>query len=112
MMVRRRRRVLTPALLVLTAALAVGCTPTSTPTSPPTAGATGTASQDVHGKTVSVLGLWSGPELDGFMAVKSAWEHQTAATVHWQGTQNLAETLTAAIQAGNPPDIAVLPNPG
>jgi alpha-glucoside transport system substrate-binding protein len=101
MMVRLRPRVLTPALLMLTATLAVACTPSSTPKPPPTAGA-----------TVSVLGLWGGPELDSFMTVKSAWEDQTGATVDWQGVQNLAETLTAAIQAGNPPDIAVLPNPG
>ena len=64
-MARLRGRVLLPALLVLTAALAVGCTPRSNP-------------QDVHGKTVTVLGLWSGPELDGFMTVKSAWERQWA----------------------------------
>jgi alpha-glucoside transport system substrate-binding protein len=46
------------------------------------------------------------------MKVKSAWEGQNGATVDWQGTQDLAGTLTEAIRAGNPPDIAVLPNPG
>lgn len=100
MMVRPRRRVLAPALLVLAVALAVGCTPKRSPTSPSSAG------------TVHVLGLWSGPELDAFMKVKSAWEGQTGARVDWQGTQNLDETLTEAIRAGHEPDIAVLPNPG
>ena len=98
-MVRPRRRVLAPVVLVLTAALAAGCTPTSTPARP-------------GGGTVHVLGLWSGPELDSFMKVKSAWEDQTGAAVRWQGTDNLADTLTEAVRAGNPPDIAVLPNPG
>jgi alpha-glucoside transport system substrate-binding protein len=105
-MVCRRRRVPIPTLLVLTVAFVVGCTHSNTPRS------SSAAPQDVGAQTVKVLGLWSGPELDSFMAVKSAWQDQTHGRVDWQGTENLAETLPAAIRAGNSPDIAVLPNPG
>lgn len=59
-----------------------------------------------------VLGLWSGPELDSFTTVKSAWEKATGATVDWQATQNPSADLDAAAQSGNTPDIAVLPNLG
>ena len=57
-----------------------------------------------------MLGLWSGPEYDNFVSVKSAWEKDTGDTVDWQGTQDISEALDADMQAGNPPDIAVLPN--
>jgi alpha-glucoside transport system substrate-binding protein len=70
------------------------------------------ASASLGGVNVNVLGLWSGPELDSFMAVKSAWESQTGATVQWTGTHDLETDLAAAVQSGRAPDIAVLPNPG
>ncbi len=62
--------------------------------------------------SVRVLGLWSGPELESFMTVKSTWERDTGGIVHWEGTQNLPEALDVQLRAGDPPDIAVLPNPG
>jgi alpha-glucoside transport system substrate-binding protein len=121
-MIYRHKILLTLILLMLTATLAVGCgspaTPLPTtvpttvaPTAAPTAAAT-VASQNLNGAHVRVLGLWSGPELDSFMTVKSAWEKDTGGVVEWDGTQDLPAVLTARMQAGNPPDIAILPNPG
>src|ERR1043165_2299881 len=110
---------LTIILFMLTAVFAVGCTssittlPTTTPTSAAPIAASPTAtSQNLNGAHVGVLGLWSGPELDSFMTVKAAWEKDAGGIVDWEGTQNLPDVLTAHIQAGNPPDIAILPNPG
>ncbi len=59
-----------------------------------------------------VLGLWSGPEFDSFETVKSSWEKDTGGIVDWQGTQDLPGALAADVQAGTPPDIAILPNLG
>ena len=70
------------------------------------------ATQELDGAHVNVLGLWSGPEYDSFVTVKAAWEKDTGGVVDWNGTQDLANVLNARIQAGNPPDIAILPNPG
>jgi alpha-glucoside transport system substrate-binding protein len=98
MMIDRHKIVLTSILFMLIAALSVGCA--------------SSAAQNLNGANVRVLGLWSGPELESFMTVKSAWEKDTGAIVDWEGTQNLPDVLTARIQAGNPPDIAILPNPG
>ena len=61
---------------------------------------------------VRVLGLWSGPEFDSFVTVKSAWEQNTGGTVDWKGTRDLPGELDAQIEAGTPPDIAILPNIG
>jgi alpha-glucoside transport system substrate-binding protein len=140
-MIYRRRIMLAIILFMLTAASAVGCESTATPTAPPTrapvamaaptkapaaaatatiapttaaptAASTTAVSHNLNGAHVSVLGLWSGPELAPFMMVKAAWEKDTGGIVDWEGTQDLPNLLTARLQAGNPPDIAILPNPG
>ncbi|MGE5462519.1 MAG: ABC transporter substrate-binding protein, partial [Syntrophothermus sp.] len=109
------KSVLTIILFMLIATFTVGCArsavtepTTATPASAPTT----TTSQNLNGAHVGVLGLWSGPELDSFMTVKAAWEKDSGGIVEWEGTQGLPEALSARMQAGNPPDIAILPNPG
>lgn len=102
-------------LVLLVAGLAVGCArsdgpPSATSSTAASAGATSTTSQGLRGASVHVLGLWSGPERDSFDAVKSAWEKETGAIVDWEGTQDLAGALADHIRAGDPPDIAILPN--
>ena len=75
-----------------------------------TADATTTTAADAM--NVDVLGLWSGPEFDSFTAVASAWEQDTGGTVTWNGPRDLPAELHAQIEAGTPPDIAILPNVG
>ena len=67
---------------------------------------------DAEAMDVRVLGLWSGPELDSFETVKSTWEHDTGGTVDWTGSRDLSSELREQIEAGTPPDIAILPNIG
>lgn len=88
-------------------ALIAGCTDSAT--SQPTTTAASRDPQDMH---VRVLGLWSGPELDSFVTVKSTWEQNTGGTVDWNGTRDLPGELDAQTEAGTPPDIAILPNIG
>ncbi len=78
-------------------------TPTTTP--PTTTNATGLGS-------VEVLGVWGGTELDSFNAMVAPWQQQTGGKMNFTGTRDLTAILTTRLQAGNPPDIAVLPNPG
>jgi alpha-glucoside transport system substrate-binding protein len=100
-----RRVVPTVGVLLLAAALAAGCT--SSGSSAPQAT---TSAQSLKGEQVHVLGLWSGPELDNFMKVKSAWEANTGGVVAWQATQDPTAALAASAPAEGAPDIAVLPN--
>jgi alpha-glucoside transport system substrate-binding protein len=102
-------------LVMFAAAFAVGCSGSdgsapATASATVSAGSTSTASQDLKGKHVRVLGLWSGPELDSFEGVKSPWEKETGAIVDWDGTVDLPGALADHVQAGDPPDIAILPN--
>lgn len=111
-MIFRRMIVRTVGLLML-AAFAAGCTssggPASTSSAPPGAPPTSAIASDPAGH-VRVLGLWSGPEYENFITIKSVWEKSTGNTVDWQGTQDLPGALGVDDQAGTPPDVAVLPN--
>ena len=102
-------------LLVLVAAFAAGCARSdgsvqTAATSPVTAGPTISGSFGLQGAHVHVLGLWSGPEFESFETVKSAWEKETGAIVDWESTDDLSGSLAAHLQAGDPPDVAILPN--
>lgn len=103
-----RRAVALAAALLAAAAACTG------PTGPgPTSPAPRTsATPGLDGAVVPVLGLWSGPEGEAFRTVAATWEHATGAAVAWTGSQDLAGDLAAALAAGAPPDVAVLPNPG
>ena len=84
--------------MVLVAIVVAGCSGSTAP------------SQGPRGAHVRVLGMWSGPELDSFKIVTSAWEKATGAIVDWEGTTDLPGALAGQVQAGDPPDIAILPN--
>jgi alpha-glucoside transport system substrate-binding protein len=61
---------------------------------------------------VEVLGVWGSEELASFQAMVAPWEQQTGGKMSFTGTRDLTAILTTRLQAGNPPDIAILPNPG
>lgn len=94
-MIVRRRAGLTLGLLAAVAMAA--CTPPE---------------PELAGEHVDVVGLWSGPEYDAFATVASTWEADTGAVVDWQGSQDIARDLATRLEADDPPDLAVLPNPG
>jgi len=103
------------SLLMFAAALAAGCggsdgSARASATTTVSAAATSTASQGIQGAHVHVLGLWSGPEFDSFDTVASVWEKETGAIVDWEATDDLSGALAAHLQAGDPPDVAILPN--
>ncbi|MBC7264714.1 MAG: extracellular solute-binding protein [Chloroflexi bacterium] len=83
-------------------------TPTPAPTTPePTV-----PPKDLAGQTVNVMGVWGGAELDTFKAAYAPWEERTGAKVEGEFTRDLIAVLKTRVEAGNPPDIAILPNPG
>jgi alpha-glucoside transport system substrate-binding protein len=61
---------------------------------------------------VNVLGVWGGTELENFQAMIAPWEEDTGNAMGFSGTRDLIAVLTARVAAGNPPDVAILPNPG
>lgn len=94
-----------PAATTSTTPPPTSTTPNTTPptTGPPSGGGAG---------TIEVLGTWGGEELDSFNAMVGPWETQTGNIVNFTGTRDLNAILTTRLAANNPPDIAILPNPG
>jgi ABC-type glycerol-3-phosphate transport system substrate-binding protein len=80
----------------------------SKPSSSSSAGGT-----ELKGVTIEVAAKWTGPEQQNFQKVLSAFEKQTGAKVNYASTgENTDAYLGPRIQAKQPPDIAILPQPG
>jgi alpha-glucoside transport system substrate-binding protein len=75
-------------------------------------GQSNSSSSGKTGGTVHVLQVWGGTELDSFKAVLKPFEDQTGINVEYESTRDINATLTTALAAGNPPEIAGLPGPG
>src|SRR3954470_7788676 len=65
------------------------------------------------GTTINVIGKWSGVEQKSFLKVLDDFEAKTGATVNFTSSgDNTPTVLGTRIAAGNPPDVAILPQPG
>ena len=64
------------------------------------------------GGKVTVLGVWGGAELETFNKLMKPFQERTGVTVEFEATRDLDAVLTTRVEAGNPPDLAVLPSPG
>jgi alpha-glucoside transport system substrate-binding protein len=62
--------------------------------------------------SVTVMVPWSGPEFDAFYKVVERFGSRTGIQVNVQVTRALDRQLHAAVAAGHPPDLAVLPSVG
>src|SRR5262249_51400447 len=72
-----------------------------------------TANQDLKGQTVQVAGIWSGDEQKDFEQVLQGFEQQTGATVQYTSDgDELPTVLQTKIAGKNPPNIALLGQPG
>jgi alpha-glucoside transport system substrate-binding protein len=73
----------------------------------------GASPADVSG-TVSVMGVWTGAEQESFQAVIDAFNEQYPdVTVNYNSAgDQLPTVLGTAVEGGNPPDVAILPQPG
>ncbi|GAA2866073.1 ABC transporter substrate-binding protein [Streptosporangium fragile] len=87
--------------------------------STPTGGTGGTggtapaAAKTLDGVTIEVAAKWTGPEQANFQQVLKAFEAKTGAKVTYASTgEDTGAYLGPRIQGGNPPDIAILPQPG
>lgn len=69
--------------------------------------------QDLSGESVEVAAVWTGEEQASFQEVLNAFAEETGAEVSFTSTgEDIATVLGTRIEGGNPPDIAMLPQPG
>jgi ABC-type glycerol-3-phosphate transport system substrate-binding protein len=64
--------------------------------------------------SISVMAVWTGPEQEAFQAVLNAFTDENPdVTVNYTSAgDQLPTQLSTAVAGGNPPDVAVLPQPG
>ncbi|MFJ2031211.1 ABC transporter substrate-binding protein [Streptosporangium sp. NPDC087985] len=71
------------------------------------------AAKTLEGVTIEVAAKWTGPEQANFQEVLKAFETKTGAKVVYASTsEDTGAYLGPRIQGDNPPDIAILPQPG
>lgn len=64
-------------------------------------------------KSVSIMVLWSGTELQAFKDTLAPFEQRTGIDVQVESVgRDLPTILVTRFEAGNPPDVAAMPNPG
>ncbi|MFG1864771.1 ABC transporter substrate-binding protein [Microbispora bryophytorum] len=102
------------ACLALAAAAACGSDSGGEPAAPGSASAAaGGAAKALEGVNVEVAAKWTGDEQANFEKVLKAFEDKTGAKVTYASTgEDTGAYLGPRIQGGNPPDVAILPQPG
>ena len=85
---------------------------TDAPSAATPSDATASEAPSLAGMTVNIMGAFTEGQEDEFNESVKAWEEQTGADVVYEGTGELTTLLTSRVEGGNPPDIAVLPQPG
>ncbi len=66
----------------------------------------------VSGGAVTVLGVWGGDEFASFSAAVAPFTKKTGIGMAFETTKEQSTVLVTRVKAGNPPDIAILPQPG
>lgn len=73
----------------------------------------GSRSLDLQGRHLEVLATWTDVEQERFLRVMAQFERRTGAVVTYTAAPtSLPDVLARRIAAGNPPDVAFLPQPG
>ncbi len=67
---------------------------------------------DLAGTTVTIGGAFVDKEAVAFEAAVKPFEDATGADVVYNGDKSFEQNLNVQVQAGNPPDVALLPQPG
>jgi len=71
------------------------------------------AAVDLSGETVEVAAVWTGAEQERFQLVLDGFAEQTGATVRFRSAgDDVAAYVGPRIEGGDPPDVAIFPQPG
>jgi alpha-glucoside transport system substrate-binding protein len=113
-MMRHRLHLLALLLTLALAVFALGC---GGDDDDEEEAATATAAEETTEEAVSgsitVLAVWTGAEGESFQAVLDGFKEKNPdVTVSYKSASEPATVLSTAVEGGNPPDIAALPQPG
>jgi alpha-glucoside transport system substrate-binding protein len=67
---------------------------------------------DLKGQTLTIFGPWRGDDEKLALAMLSYFQEATGINVKYSSSENYEQQIVIDTQAGSPPDIAILPQPG
>lgn len=70
------------------------------------------AHPDLEGLSVTILGPWLGEDQELFSTVLAYFEEATGAKVNYSGSDSFEQQIVIDSEAGSPPDVAIIPQPG
>lgn len=70
------------------------------------------AANKLEGQTVKIFGPWRGEDQALAESVFAYFSEATGITVNYSSSENYEQQIVIDTQAGSPPDIAILPQPG
>jgi ABC-type glycerol-3-phosphate transport system substrate-binding protein len=111
---KHRLHLLVLALTLALSVLAAGCGGDDDDEGAADTGVTDTGGAEAVSGEVSVMSTWSGPEQESFQAVIDGFaEQQPDVEVTYESAGDALPTvLSTAVEGGNPPAVAVVPQPG
>jgi len=108
----KQRFILLALLVGVLAFLAAGCGGDDDEAAD-TGGTTEGGGGEAVSGNISVLAVWTGAEGESFQAVLDGFKEENPdVTVSYKSAAEPATVLSTAVEGGNPPDIAALPQPG
>ena len=109
----KRRFILLALLVGVLAFLAAGCGGDDDEAGGTGGGTTEEGGAEAVSGSISVLAVWTGAEGEAFQAVLDGFtEENPDVNVSYKSAKEPATVLSTAVEGGNPPDIAALPQPG
>jgi ABC-type sugar transport system, periplasmic component len=106
-------RRLPAAVAILALAGAVTACGQSNEPEPAASGGASAAAKPLEGVNIEVAAKWTGEEQTNFQKVLDAFQAKTGAKVTYASTgEDTGAYLGPRIQGGDPPDVAILPQPG
>lgn len=70
------------------------------------------AHADIKGQSLTIFGPWRGDDEKLFRSVLAYFNDATGANVQYSSSENYEQQIVIDTQAGSPPNIAILPQPG
>ncbi|MBN8425469.1 extracellular solute-binding protein [Microbacterium esteraromaticum] len=104
---QRYRRLAPLALLGAAGVALAGCGAPGAPD-----GGSDAGSEDVAGETVTIYGTIVDSEAELLQESWAGFEEETGIEIKYEGSQDFETQLGTRAQGGNPPDIAIFPQPG
>jgi len=71
-----------------------------------------TDGQDLSGQTVTIFGAFVDTDAENFEASMVPFEEATGIEVQYEGSADFESLITVRAEGGDPPDVAVFPQPG